>query len=321
MLLNDLQGQSIRYLIITVQTTHILTSEAAMLIDPYSATVTRAYGNIAKVRQEVERAAIEDGVRSGIYVVADGDTRVASFSQPLLFNVPSSKEPLVAIDYRPFKGAGGYAMEQKALAHARAALTLHAAKEKSCMELYSSVAQVAYASILSGIVANRFGIEPQMRIQLSIVAAAQYFNLTHDFDGKGGYNDREQQMLASNLVKNLRVTMGLIDATLPLLDNGHSLETFVENVRAVDGTDRTRSLNTGIMVNGSNDLWYGQNSTELVALSYEHAPTFCAMLYMALGETGYSRSEFARRLKYNSFLKQKSDYFMASMRTIIESVV
>jgi hypothetical protein len=295
-----------------------------MIIDPYATLATRAY-NVQKIRGEVAAAAVSDGVREGIYYIHKADRTegkqtageaVTKFTHPLLFNVPGTNDPLVAIDVRSFAGEGSYTKEVRGVLETRARLTLHSAIEKSTQDLYHPVAHLAFTEILTGVVASNFGVDPTMRNHIRIVAAAHYYNITHPVTPGGVYDDTERLMLAKDLVQTIKSPAETTDDVLGMLTTGDDIETFIENIKKVDGTDRTRRLNTGLISGGSSQLWYGGNVVELMSVAYEHAPTFCALLTHALGKGGYSRSEFARSLKYSSLIRDRSEKFLAIMRTI-----
>src|SRR5690606_35164879 len=151
-------------------------------------------------------------------------------------------------------------------------------------------------------------IDPKLKLQIQVVAAAQYYNITHSL-GEGGYTDQELPMLAQTIVRNLRLPIDIVMDVLDKVEYGDTLEAFCDNVKRVDGTDRTASFSPGIMINSSTGLWFGINSSEIVAVSMEHAPTFCALLFHALGDGSYSRGEMAKRLKYVTQVRQKAETF------------
>lgn len=298
-----------------------------MILNPYDTIAMRGV-NWKSAQKQVAEAAVACGVREGVFRLWDETSDRASsehlryykgvdgFSQPIIFNVPSSKDPLVAVDYRNLKGESAYIKEVRDVYDSNACLTLHCAIEGTAQDLYHPVAQAAFANLLVGVVAQNFGIEPKLRAQLFVVAAAHYYNITHGINPAVGYGDAERMVLMRDIVANIRIPLDVVSATMDLLEVGSSVDTFVKNVKAVDGTDRVNRLNAGLITNGAKELWYGLNANQLMMVAFEHAPTFCGMLYAALGKGGYSRSDFARNLRYVTLISQKGDTFVKMVRAL-----
>lgn len=288
-----------------------------MILDPFKTTITKAYKS-EFMRGQVIRAAIAAGNVDPIFEVKEGDTDTPLFSQPLIFNMPGRDKSMVAIDTRQYKGSNGFVMEQVALLRMRAALTLYGAREENLSAFYHPVAQIAYANIVAGIISQRFGVDPKLKLQITAAAAAHYYNITHSVEN--GYNDTELPMLMQSIIRNLHLPMDIVDVTLDKMEYSDTLEGFCKNIQRVDGTDRTADFSPGLMINGCSGLWFGINANETTAVALEHAPTFCAMLYQALGDGSYSRGEMAKRLKYVSAVRQKAETFRKTIRTIESEV-
>lgn len=298
-----------------------------MILNPYD-TVATAGVNWKPVQKQVAEAAVACGIREGVFRLWDKDSPhavseqvkyysgVDAFSLPIIFNVPSTRDPLVAVNFRNLTGESAYIKEVRDVLDTSACLTLYCAIEKTAEDLYHPVAQVAFANLLVGVVSENFGIEPRLKSQLFVVAAAHYYNITHGVNPEEGYGDAEKLVLMRDIVANLHLPFEQVSTTVDLLAVGSSIETFIQNVKTVDATDRVKRLNAGLITNGGGQLWYGLNSTQMVMAAFEHAPTFCAMLYAALGKGGYSRSDFARNLRYVSIIQKKGEGFTKMIRAL-----
>lgn len=290
-----------------------------MIIDPYQTTVTKPY-KAESIRNGIVQAALADRPHSPIFQINEGHSEVPSFTQPMAYQTPATRDECIAVDCRQYKGSNSFVKEQIELLELRAALTLHGVREKNLTALYHPVAMIAYANIITGIISQRFGIDPKLKLQIQVVAAAQYYNITHSL-GEGGYTDQELPMLAQTIMRNLRLPADIVTSTLDKVEYGDTLQSFCDNVKRVDDTDRTSSFSPGLMINSSTGLWFGINSNEIVAVSLEHAPTFCALLFHALGDGSYSRGEMAKRLKYVTTVRQKAETFRKVIRTIQTEIV
>lgn len=289
-----------------------------MILDPYETTITKPY-KVAAIRAGVLLAALADRPYGSIYRITENHQEVPSFTQPFIFETPSSRGELVAIDCRQYKGSSPFVTEQLDLLEMRAALSLHAVKEKSAGAFFHPVAQVAYANIVAGVVSQKFGIDPKLKLYVTIVAAAHYYNITHG--GDAGYSDTELPMIMQSIVRNLRLPMDTVSVVMDRVEYGDTMEAFCENVKRADGTENTKALSPGMLINGTSGMWFGINAAEMMGVCFEHAPTFCAMLFAALGDGSYSRGEWTKRLKYVNSVRQKADVFRKAMRSIQAEVV
>ena len=289
-----------------------------MILDPYETTITKPYKADA-IRAGVIQAALADRPYGAIFRIVEDHQEVPSFTQPMIYETPGTRGKAIAIDCRQYKGSNAFVQEQLDLLEMRAALTLYGAKEENLTAFYHPVAQVAYANLISGIISGRFGVDPKLKLYITVVAAAHYYNITHG--GTDGYSDTELPMLMQAITRNLKLPMDVVEAALDKCTYGDTMEAFCENVKRVDGTERTKSITPGLLINSSTGLWFGINAVETVSVSFEHAPTFCALLFNALGDGSYSRGELSKRLKYVSAVRQKAEPFRKAMRSIQAEVV
>lgn len=289
-----------------------------MIIDPYETTLTRPYLS-DKIRSGVIQAALADSPYGLIFRIMDEHSEVPSFTQPIVFETPGNKGKRIAIDCRQYKGSSPFVKEQLDLLELRAALTLHAVREENMTAFYHPVASTAFANLIAGMVSQRFGIDPRLKAYVTVVAAAHYYNITHALDK--GYGDQDLPLLMQNIMRDLRLPMDVVEAALDKCEYGDTMESLCENTKRVDDTDRTKSLVPGLIINSSGGLWFGINSAETVGVAYEHAPTFCALLFNALGDGSYSRGEMAKRLKNVNSVRQKAEQFRKTMRTIQAEII
>lgn len=294
-----------------------------MLLDPYLTTIAQA-SPVKKLVAAVVAEAIHRQYRGNVMTIQDEDKDVPGFNQPLLVTLPAARIPIVAIDYRPFAGSNGYMVEQRDVMRLRAMLTLHAARVGTTGDFYQPAAQAAYASLIAGIVAGKFGIDSTLKTYITTVAAAHYYNMTHEGVADAAYDDSLVLQLTGQIVKMFHFPADVVDGVLRKMTFGDTLMSLMNNIKLVDGTDRTASLTPGLILNaatgsgggGTSGMWIGVAASETLAVGFEHAPTFCAMLYAALGEGTYSRGEIAKRLKYVGAVQKGTENFRNTMRHI-----
>lgn len=287
-----------------------------MIIDPYQTKIACSYK-----RDKIAAALNQEWIKredrtSDLLEITEGVDEVDQFTQPLLFQPAAARIKLIAVDYRGMKGENGWMKEQRELLKLRATLTLHGARSEDLSAFYHPCALVAYANLVAGVIAGRFGVNELLKIRIVIAAAAHYYNMTHEVTEGAGYDEATQIMLAQTIVRHFGLPPEVVDSVLTELIVGQSMDSLIANIKRVDGTDRTRDLSSGLLVNGTNALWMGVNATETTAVAVEHAPTFCALLFAALGEGSYSRGEMSKRLKYLSVVRKQRDAFRTLIRTL-----
>lgn len=284
-----------------------------MIIDPYKTTLAAPYKSDA-IRAGVVLAALADNPYGLVFRIVEGHNEVPSFTQPMLFETPGNKGQRVAIDTRQYKGTSPFVKEQLDLLEMRAALTLFGAREGGLGAFYHPVAATAYANLVAGMISQRFGIDPRLKAYVTVVAAAHYYNITHGTES--GYSDSDLPMLTQTIMRDLRLPLDIVSAALDGCEYGDTMLSLCDNIKRVDGTERTKSLVPGLLINSAAGLWFGVNAAETMGVAFEHAPTFCTLLFNALGDGSYSRGEFSKRLKNINSVRQKTEPFRKAMRGI-----
>lgn len=287
-----------------------------MLIDPYHATITKAHTGINKTANLVVEEMIRRQSDDSVFEVTEEMRDIPMFSQPLLIKKPGDKEFRVAICLKAFRGDNAFLREQKDILRNRAILTLYAANKNDTGRFYHPCAQAAYANLVAGIIAGSAGIDPGLKLQITAAAAAHYYNMTHEGNDAAGYEDRTQLLLVGSISGLLKIPADIVDVVVSQMQYGSTLESLAANIRTVDGTDRTAGFQPGILTQGASGIWFGVDAKETISVAFEHAPTFCAMLHAALGAGSYSRSDFAKRLKYVSATNKNADGFRQLIRTV-----
>lgn len=288
-------------------------------INPYELTATQAFASrINNIRTDITKQAIVDGNSSKIFYVTEDHRDIGIFEHPILFTTPSVSGQRVAIDVRAFRGNNPMVKEQQEVLRKRAALMLQAVESKGPMVLFDAALQVAYATILVGVLAKQFNLDPVVKMQLTVVIGAFYYCITREEGHQ--FTDEDGLVMAKSLVRNLRLPSEVVTSILTRFEYGRTLEVLVKNIKEIEGTDRTVMLSPAILINALSGLWFGVNSSQILAICLEHPPTWAAMIYEATGDGTYSRSELAKRLKNLSLIRPRVPHLHALVNQIVAGV-
>lgn len=286
--------------------------------NPYELTTTQGLRGIDSIRNEVAKQAIVDKNDQDIYSINEQHGGVGSFEHPMLFKSPGVEAIRVAIDNRLLRGTTPIVKEQRELLMRRAALTLHCARNNSGEDLFDSGVMLAYAHIVSGIIAGEYTIDGLTKLNVGIAAAVFYFFTTRP-DGHV-FGDDDFLTISKALVRHMPgITSQMVDSVINVMTPGRRLQDLVDSIKAVDGTDRTMMFTTGVLINASNRLWNGVNADMIVGIMLEHPPTFAAMVLAATGEGFYGRGEMAKRLKGSAALRKRLPHTHSFLRGKIEA--
>lgn len=284
-------------------------------VNPYDLSATRGI-RIETARIDVAKQAIVDRHTGKLFEVTEEHRGVAEFEHPLLFKTPSVDGWRVAIDTRPFRGSSPMVKEQLDVLRTRAALTLHCATEEGCEHLFDPGLMMSYAHVVSGLLARQFNLDPLAKMNVTIAAAFFYFLITRT--DKWEFKEDDLLMAATQIVRHLKVPAGAVESVSSLIVPGRTLQSLVDTIKAVEGTDRTMMLSPAVLISACSGLWFGVNSDMMLGILLEHPPTFAAVIVAATGEGNYSRVELAKRLKANTQLRQKIPHTHSVVNQLVQ---
>ena len=288
-------------------------------INPYHLTATQAFASrIQGITTDIIKQAIVNGDRGVILLVDETYPGVGQFEHPIIFHSPGIKHARVAIDVRQLRGNSPLVKEQVNVLRRRAGLTLNSYERGGNMDLFDPALQIAFATILVGVLAKQFNLDPVVKLLLTAVAGAYYYDITRPNDHVP--NDEDIITSMKSVVRNLRVPADMTDSALNLYQPGRDLTSLAENIKRVEGTDRTIGLTPALLVNAMSGLWFGVNSSQMLAICLEHPATWAAIITEATGEGSYSRSELAKRLKTMGLIRQKVPHLHSVVNQIMARV-
>lgn len=288
-------------------------------VNPYELTATAAFASrMQTVVTDLGKQVIINGDRNLLVLVDENYPAVGQFEHPVIFNSPGFKTARVAIDVRQLRGNNPMIKEQIRTLYNRAALTLNSYQRGGCMDLFDPALHVAFATILVGALAKQFNLDPVVKMQMTVVAGAYYYDITRPVDHVP--SDADEVVMLKAIIRNLRVPAEIANSVLSLYQQGRSLESLADNIKRVEGTDRTLALSPALLINMMAGLWFGVNSSQMLSICLEHPPTWAAMVMEATGDGSYSRSELAKRLKVMGLIRQKVPHLHSVINQIVARV-
>lgn len=288
-------------------------------VNPYELTATAAFATrMHAIITDLGKQVIINGDRNLLVEVDENYPVVGQFEHPILFKSPGFKTCRVAVDVRQLRGNNPMVKEQVVMLRRRGSLTLHCHERGGCMDLFDPALQIAYATILVGALAKQFNLDPVVKVQLTAVAGAFFYDITRPMDHIP--SDQDPIIAMKSLVRNLRVPAEIANSVMSLYEPGRSLEALANNIKRVEGTDRTLAMSPALLINMLAGLWFGVNSSQLLSICLEHPPTWAAMVMEATGDGSYSRSELAKRLKVMGLIRQKVPHLHSVINQIVARV-
>ena len=71
-----------------------------------------------------------------------------------------------------------------------------------------------------------------------------------------------------------------------------------------------------MLYNALGNSWFGSNKTELISVALEHPPTWVAMIYTAVNDRGYRKSQIGA-IALNSARKQSDKLLTRNVESLV----
>jgi hypothetical protein len=146
-----------------------------------------------------------------------------------------------------------------------------------------------YGIWVADAIARRYYLDPHEKLRLQVLASIFYAGLFYDI-----HDHWDKNRVAAQVKRAIGVDAKFIfDALEYVKQPINSLIEFVDIVKEAIDTVRLKELNHGILYAALKGTWYGVNNDAVVAVALEHPPTWLAMLYVAINDRSYSKSQIA----------------------------
>ena len=147
--------------------------------------------------------------------------------------------------------------------------------------------EVVYAAWLSQVISRAFALDFKDQTIVSIMASLFYQSLFGDIDS---LSEEDKHKLTVHTMETTKAPSDLVKEVVDKIKPFKDIHDWCEQLNTVLENVRFTKFNAAVLLNAISTSWYGQNAKEILAVSLEHPPTWCAMVYTALKQRTYKNS-------------------------------
>ena len=280
-----------------------------MFVDSYSTSMGSMY-NVKPVIHAIQESIIQDNITSmSLGVLENGgikpvfitgsfssEDKIPLFTHPIsIFNFNGNS--YLCTDLRLFirKGDMFDYIEKRIrntteydFAKSRAVLNLvWIAEGAGSIKNDLRFCEVVYAAWLSQVISRAFALDFKDQTIVSIMASLFYQNLFGDIDS---LSEEDKHKLTVHTMETTKAPSDLVKEVVNKIKPFKDIHDWCEQLNTVLENVRFTKFNAAVLLNAISSSWYGQNAKEILAVSLEHPPTWCAMVYTALKQRTYKNS-------------------------------
>lgn len=156
----------------------------------------------------------------------------------------------------------------------------------------NNYALTVFTRWLGGLIARRYGLDPQAESMVYVILSYYWMGLFKDFkEMSSGEMKIWKTMVARKLTKVTYLQVSEIANYLDEAESPQNINDLCDVLSKNAGTIRLEKLNrTALLEIIGQNSWYGANAREIVGVGLEHPPTFIALVYQALNERTYRKT-------------------------------
>jgi hypothetical protein len=140
---------------------------------------------------------------------------------------------------------------------------------------------------VSDAISRRYALDPQEKLRLQVLSSIFYAGLFYDI-----HDHWDKNRIAAQVMRSIAVDSKFIFEMLEYVKEPISgLLEFIAIVKEAIDTVRLKDLNHGILYAVLKNTWYGVNNDSITAVAIEHPPTWLAMLYVAVTDRSYAKTQ------------------------------
>lgn len=179
-----------------------------------------------------------------------------------------------------------------------------------------------FSRLVSENIGRRMNLTMDSQIRIQVICAYYYVMLFQE-DGLIPKNQDVHLKLSGRAAR--AVGLPLVDF-LEITDQIHAartdervtVHTLCNWLDTYGNTIRLQKFKPAILFTMLGGIWYGQNNVEVVATSFEHPPTFTAMLYSAITDRGYRKSVMGQIHERMGRKNELADLFVKNIDMLLK---
>lgn len=229
-----------------------------------------------------------------VYVITANEKSVKQFSHPMVFNDKRDASPTVVVDGRGVSKLNVVTgeivptsnynfLKLRALLMSRLWLDGNVADLLNCGGFQVEI----FALLMSENLSKRLTLDDATRNRVACISAYYYLWLFKD-----SIVEDEDELLKMKTRVSRAVRLPLPDVLDILKDvmPMTNITEYTEQLRVHSNSVRLEKMNPAFIYTMLGGIWFGPNAIEVVAVSLEHPPTFCAMVATAYNDFGFKKS-------------------------------
>lgn len=150
-------------------------------------------------------------------------------------------------------------------------------------------AGTVYAYWLSDVISRRYGLDAKDQLIITIASHYYYQSL---FEKE--ITEETVQKLAIQTARATKAPTDMIFKIIDQMGSVSNLDTYCEGLKKAVENVRLSDFNKGILLSIVANSWFGHNSRDIIPVSLEHPPTWCAIVYAAVTERSYKNAGIAK---------------------------
>lgn len=180
-----------------------------------------------------------------------------------------------------------------------------------------SFSSSVFTAWISDSIARAYALDYNDQTILAIITNFYYQTL---FMSDYELNEDTKQLMASHTIKITKAPSNLVFQVFDKLPKIKDINDYCDAVKDITGNIRLKDFNLAMLLTIIKNSWHGQNAKEIISVSLEHPPTWCAVVYAALNERTFSSSAIYR---YADKLGKRgaSEEFLKSYVSMVKDVI
>lgn len=256
-------------------------------------------------------------------VLVDGNANIPLFAHPLDVEV----EPgliFTIIDCRGLVSVG-YEGDVRVKAHmeyefnaTRAALSSEWLK--NCESEFSAVGNggdfpaLIFSRWIAETVSRRFGLETDSQLRLQVLAAHHFMSM--HCDNTKPLTEKERVYMQMKITRVTRLPASVVTDVLSDLEWNKDIKDFINNIKELSQSARLEDFTEFALITILKNSWFGKNASEILAMSLEFPPVFNAIVYSALSESGYNKTNIGQLAKQEAKSQSAAAYLTEISHTL-----
>lgn len=282
-----------------------------MFTHPYTTTPCRGY-RLDSILHELKRAMIDEALTPAflpkgdrlpdIWLVTPRNPDIPPFAHPLPFQ--HQEREVWAIDVRgqvrisrmndELVVTASMDYEQSVI---RTLLARHWKNHGSSdLAALGPFPAVVFTRWVAENIARRLTLDPAAQLRLTAIVGFYYH---HRFIDATDWGTDSVVKIATHLGRHTRIPTSFLIEVGEQLPYMASASELVDVIQKHGESMRFERFNLGLLYSMFMGAWFGANSREIVAVALEHPPTFMSLIYMALKERSYRKTQFAQVVLVN----------------------